>query len=116
MSLEARLDAMGIRFNPNRDGNQPIQCPSMDHDDSTASASLNLGKRLWNCFACGAGGSEVDLIMEAEGKSLIEAMREAERNEQRSQGGPERSALGLPAKSRHPAERRSAAAPWAGFR
>lgn len=45
-------------------GERPIRCPV--HDDSVASASVNRAKGLWNCHACGKGGSAVQIVMERE--------------------------------------------------
>lgn len=36
---------------------RPISCPSPDHDDRHASASVNVLKMVWFCYACMARGS-----------------------------------------------------------
>jgi len=46
-------------------GERPFKCPV--HDDSHASASVNRSRGLWNCHACGAGGSAVSLVQQKEG-------------------------------------------------
>lgn len=35
---------------------RPITCPSPEHEDRRASASVNVLKGLWVCYACGRGG------------------------------------------------------------
>ena len=42
-----------------RDCEADVICPV--HDDAHASASVNVDKRVWNCHACGAGGTLSDL-------------------------------------------------------
>lgn len=37
-----------------------ICCPV--HEDRKPSASLNLGKGVWNCHACGESGDAIDII------------------------------------------------------
>lgn len=62
-SIERVLDHLGIDYTDKTE--QSIRCPV--HDDAHASASLNLDKELFNCFACGAGGSAADIMMAREG-------------------------------------------------
>lgn len=62
--LEVLLDFYGVDYDGSKTREQSIKCPV--HDDSHASASLNLDKELWNCMACGAGGSVYDLVMRKE--------------------------------------------------
>lgn len=33
------------------------------HDDKNPSLSFNVSKKIWKCFSCSAGGSNIDLIM-----------------------------------------------------
>lgn len=47
-----------------RYGEHPFKCPV--HDDRVASASVNRGKGLWHCHACGAGGDAVSLVQARE--------------------------------------------------
>lgn len=54
-----------------RYGEHPMRCPV--HDDRVASASVNRSKGLWNCHACGKGGSAVEIVMEREGCSYSAA-------------------------------------------
>lgn len=53
MIAEELSALLGQPLNPNREEN-PIRCPL--HDDSRASASVNLRKGVWNCQGCGEGG------------------------------------------------------------
>lgn len=56
-----------------------ISCPHPDHDDRHPSASINIRKRLWTCYSCGAGGSLERLLGERvadqETDELIEELR-----------------------------------------
>lgn len=36
---------------------RPFSCPTPEHEDANASASVNVEKGLWVCFACSAAGS-----------------------------------------------------------
>lgn len=59
---EARLLAVFDHYDlpEPRYGEHPMKCPV--HDDRVASASVNRGKGLWHCHACGAGGNAVSLV------------------------------------------------------
>jgi DNA primase len=46
-------------------------CPF--HDDSSPSCSINLEKKLFNCFACGESGSILDFVAKMEQCSIYEA-------------------------------------------
>lgn len=35
---------------------RPFRCPNPEHDDRHASASVNVLKKVWYCYACGAKG------------------------------------------------------------
>jgi Toprim-like len=48
------------------------------HDDTTASASVNVIKGVWVCFACGAAGT-VDGARKAPSQAMLEAMLRPER-------------------------------------
>ncbi len=48
-----------------------IRCPF--HDDRTPSCSVNLDRRVFHCFACGAGGSILDFVARMESAPLVEA-------------------------------------------
>jgi DNA primase len=39
-----------------------VVCPHPDHDDHNPSASINVKKRLWTCYACGRGGRLEQLL------------------------------------------------------
>lgn len=49
------------------------------HDDSHASAAVNLDKNQFNCFACGVKGDTYDIIQEQEGIDFVQAVEFAER-------------------------------------
>lgn len=42
-------------------GERAMKCPV--HDDAHASASVNRSKGLFNCHACGASGTGIDIVM-----------------------------------------------------
>lgn len=50
-----------------------IHCPF--HDDRTPSCSVNLDRKVFHCFACGAGGSILDFVARMESVPLVEAAR-----------------------------------------
>lgn len=54
-------------------GERAIKCPV--HDEDHPSCSVNRGKGLWHCHACGAGGGGVQIVMEREGCGFRDAMR-----------------------------------------
>jgi DNA primase len=67
--LLAVLDHYGLP--EPRYGEHPMKCPA--HDDRVASASINRGKGLWHCHACGAGGGAAQIVMAREGMGFKEA-------------------------------------------
>lgn len=69
--LEVMFNHYGLRW-PRGYGDVSIKCPV--HDDSHASASVNTSKGVFNCFACGAGGSAFDLVMLREGVEFTDAV------------------------------------------
>jgi DNA primase len=72
---EADLLAVFDKYNlpEPRHGEHPMKCPV--HDDRVASASVNRGKGLWHCHACGAGGNAVSLVAALESVDYQEANR-----------------------------------------
>jgi len=48
-------------------------CPF--HSEKTPSFSVNAEKQIYHCFGCGVGGDVISFIMENEGVSFIEAIR-----------------------------------------
>ncbi len=69
--IDAYLRAMG-RTADARGDKLMASCPL--HDDKTPSMSIDLGKKLWKCFSCGAGGTVIDLHMRVAGLSVKDAM------------------------------------------
>jgi len=49
-------------------------CPF--HDDHDPSLKVHPGKQIYKCFACGAGGNSIGFVMEMEGWSFPEAVRQ----------------------------------------
>lgn len=39
-----------------------VSCPHPDHHDNNPSASINVKKRVWHCYSCGAGGTLESLL------------------------------------------------------
>lgn len=52
---------------------RPFNCP--EHDDTNASASVNVDRMVWHCFACGAGGKT------PEGKHTLSYLKVMEADE-----------------------------------
>lgn len=50
-----------------------ILCPF--HDDRSPSCSINLDRKVFHCFACGAGGSILDFLARMESCSIADAAR-----------------------------------------
>lgn len=48
-------------------------CPF--HDDKTPSMSVELGRQVWYCHACGFGGSVIDMEARRMGQSIKESLR-----------------------------------------
>ena len=77
-SIKDVIEHYGGRVGTNRrTGWVKIRCPF--HDDSHASATINLDKNAFNCFACGAKGDTYSIIMQEEGVEFREAVAFAER-------------------------------------
>ena len=54
---------------------RPFNCPNPDHDDHTASASVNVALELWLCYACGAAGRAGAGSITQAMKAVIEQMK-----------------------------------------
>jgi len=54
-------------------GERSVKC--FVHDEDNPSCSVNRGKGLWHCHACGAGGGGAQIVMEREHVGYREAMR-----------------------------------------
>jgi len=72
--LEAQLLAVFDHYDipEPRFGEHPLRCPI--HDDRVASASVNRGRGVWFCHACGRGGTAVHLVMERESMDFCTAL------------------------------------------
>jgi DNA primase len=53
----------------------PCPLPSHQGADTNPSFSINLEKKVFNCFACGQGGSMPTLVMELEGLEYQDAIK-----------------------------------------
>ena len=53
-------------------------CPF--HGEKTPSFNVNLDKRMFHCFGCGASGDAIRFVMQSEGKSFREAVEELARD------------------------------------
>lgn len=85
--IEGVLDKYGVEYRGDKDGNQQVRCPF--HNDRRASASVNLGEGVFNCFTCHVQGDAIELLMAQEGLEFKDAKRTAEELAQ-SYGSPER--------------------------
>jgi phage/plasmid primase-like uncharacterized protein len=94
---EARLLAVLAHYSlpEPRYGEQPLKCPV--HGDRVASASVNRGKGLWHCHACGAGGDAVSLVMALDSvdyrqaKGMVDGLVGGSMPQQRALQGARRS-------------------------
>ena len=68
-SLEAVLDHYGIRHSTTL-RSQMTNC--LFHEDRTPSLSLDLGKGVFHCHSCGAGGDALTMMMMKEGSTIEE--------------------------------------------
>jgi hypothetical protein len=76
-SIQPVLEHYGGRVRNNFRGWRKMICPF--HDDSHASATVNLDENAFNCFGCGVKGDTYSIIMEQEGIDFREAITFAER-------------------------------------
>jgi DNA primase len=60
------LKAVGINFT--------ARCPF--HQEKTPSFVVSPERQIWKCFGCGKGGDVFSFLMEMEGLSFVEALRE----------------------------------------
>ena len=68
--LEAILERYDVRFRSTVNGNQKVRClnrAAHPNGDRNPSASVNLGRGLYHCFACGLSGDGYDILYELEG-------------------------------------------------
>ena len=112
--IEGVLDKYEVEFNPDRENNQKVKCPF--HEDTHASASVNLGEGVFKCFGCEASGDAIALLMTQEGMEFREAKRVAQELADRAGTSVSRSSdTGggfLPRRSGHRPGRRSWVSPW----
>lgn len=76
-SIKTIIEHYNGRNIPERYGWQKIKCPF--HDDSHASATVNILENAFNCFGCGVKGDTYSVIMTVEGVGFREAYTFAER-------------------------------------
>ena len=76
-SIVAIIENYGGDVGSERIGWYKIRCPF--HDDTHASATVNLEYQAFNCFGCGTKGDTYKIIMEQEGVEYREAYIIAER-------------------------------------
>ena len=87
-----------------RHGEHPMKCPV--HGDRVASASVNRGKGLWHCHACGAGEDAVSLVMALENleykdaRSRVEALTGGSMARTRPSRGKSKGGRWIPPKLR----------------
>ena len=67
--IEEVADILGLDV----DRHKKFCCPA--HNDTHPSAKLNLDNNTWKCFACGEGGSPIDLVMASEKIGKLDAIK-----------------------------------------
>ena len=65
--LEILLDQDGIRLPRGGGAEKAINCFRRDHEDKTASMSVNVAKGLFNCHGCGFSGNAYQYLTDARG-------------------------------------------------
>jgi DNA primase len=71
---QVRFEAVLANYGLEATGQGPeqmIKCPF--HDDRSPSCSINLGKKIFHCFACGEKGTILDFVARLEPCSIAEA-------------------------------------------
>jgi DNA primase len=76
MEVSEVLDNYGIRYR-NTSGNNRVNCPLPDHEDQTASFSINVSNGLWKCHGCDQKGNLITLIALIEGIPIAKARQRA---------------------------------------
>ena len=68
LPIEGVAERLGLRVERHK-----CLCPF--HDDHHASLSFSVSRNTFRCFACGAHGGTIDLVMKHENKDFLEACR-----------------------------------------
>ncbi len=90
--LTAVLDRFGTRYRATHRGNQQVRCidrQAHPGGDKHPSASANIGKGLYRCFACGLEGDGYALLMRLEGMGVLDVNRMLNLGEPEQQVKPE---------------------------
>lgn len=98
-------------------GWQKMKCPI--HEDSHASAGVNIDENIFTCHGCGIKGDTYKLIMEKEGVKFNEAIKRAEEITGKSRTeiqGFDSSSRRLPSQTRADVGRRKYSPPGRGRR
>ena len=77
ISIEQVLEHYGADRVPTSHRWRAMKCPL--HEDSLASASVNVEKGMFKCFACDIYGDGLDIIQKQEGFDFAESVAFAER-------------------------------------
>ena len=65
LSFEVIFDHYGLK--PIKDGVDHVKLCCPFHDDKRPSLGVHTGKRIWQCFACGKSGNNLEFIAYVEG-------------------------------------------------
>jgi DNA primase len=76
-NIVAIIEYYGGNVGAERTGWYKTKCPF--HEDTHASATINIEYQAFNCFGCGVKGDSYKIIMEQEGVDYREAYTLAER-------------------------------------
>jgi DNA primase len=68
------VDLVGSRTDLRKSGHASYQALCPFHDERTPSMSVDVVKKLYHCFGCGAGGDGISFIRELEGVDFVGAI------------------------------------------
>ena len=75
--LDELLERDGVVLPSGGGAEKSVQCFFDDHDDKTASMSVNVSKGVYNCHGCGKSGNSYQYLTDHRGLSPKEAMAKA---------------------------------------